>query len=676
FELAAEDIPLLWQESMEQMREELEKMRSEVLRQIISEQELDKKNQLDNIINTQIDDVSKKLTEISQLSKIDHQKITTSMKDLLKNKIKEIEDHCNGANDEISTFVKNTTKSFPNFQDTINISIHKWQTFLNSLPTVFNQVRDQTLADFTINLTKSLSRSEYGGRVKFEDLGRILGLNTGQVKRLLDKLISVSKLEARFEEKQVVPLYVENKMQLQFEKFIIQFQEELDLNYEKFSNFFITSYQRKQLDNNESEIRGRIKEFKNNVNKYDVELKVKFENQIKNPYNERSLNSWEKLKSELNNKLESVTRILDTRNEYKASFLEKMQQYRDKLEEISNVIIDKIEDKKELPRLIGKLSAKEDDLRLSIIDQRHIFKNNITQLSKDIEHFDKIIEDVHTNFISETEKILFDLKNLKRKLEDKIIDKQSEAEKEKLKEKIQTHNDEFRELVDVMDKEVYNIIETGNLSEASTTLKNSYDDNRTYIKTADNSISEFIKINSRVHRGFKDACVLILRDWNTEELENHLIKAFNVLQDRIVIRNIEYAERAFHGNRIKLDVLASKISMKSKVFKERLFDILGTSEELKGKYDVRTNEYVFRPDEEPKAVLTTTPPPIIPQKKTFADVLRDWAPIFTILGGTGGLAAAVYSITRDLALTGLVFAIVMPIGIVILLIIYKLTKKD
>ena len=116
--------------------------------------------------------------------------------------------------------------------------------------------------------------------------------------------------------------------------------------------------------------------------------------------------------------------------------------------------------------------------------------------------------------------------------------------------------------------------------------------------------------------------------------------------------------------------------MKTKEFKERLFDILGTSEELKGKYDVRTNEYVFRPDEEPKAVLTTTPPPIIPQKKTFADVLRDWAPIFTILGGTGGLAAAVYSITRDLALTGLVFAIVMPIGIVILLIIYKLTKKD
>jgi len=85
----------------------------------------------------------------------------------------------------------------------------------------------------------------------------------------------------------------------------------------------------------------------------------------------------------------------------------------------------------------------------------------------------------------------------------------------------------------------------------------------------------------------KDTCVLILRDWNTEELENHLKKAFNVLQDRIVIRNVEYAERAFHGNRIKIDVLASKISMKSKVFKERLFDILGTSEELKGKYDVR-----------------------------------------------------------------------------------------
>ncbi|MFX0133760.1 MAG: hypothetical protein ACFFDN_08955, partial [Candidatus Hodarchaeota archaeon] len=111
-------------------------MKIEVLRQIVSEQEMDKKSQLDDIINKYIDDVSKNLTEISQLSKIDHEKITINIKDLLKNKIKEVEDHCDTADEDISIFVKNTSKNFPNFQDTINISIHKWQTFLNSLPNV------------------------------------------------------------------------------------------------------------------------------------------------------------------------------------------------------------------------------------------------------------------------------------------------------------------------------------------------------------------------------------------------------------------------------------------------------------------------------------------------------------------------------------------------------------
>ena len=183
-------------------------------------------------------------------------------------------------------------------------------------------------------------------------------------------------------------------------------------------------------------------------------------------------------------------------------------------------------------------------------------------MRKSIEHFDKIIEDAHISFHVESEKVIADLKNLKRKLEDKIFEKQSEAEKEKLREKIQIHNNEFKELVDVMDKDVYNIIETGNLLEAATTLKQTNDNNRNYIKTADHSITEFIKMNSRIHRGFKDMCVLILKEWNTEELEIHLKKAFTVLQDRIIIRNIEYAERAFHGNRVKIDQLASKISMK------------------------------------------------------------------------------------------------------------------
>ncbi|MHA1385344.1 MAG: prenyltransferase/squalene oxidase repeat-containing protein, partial [Candidatus Helarchaeota archaeon] len=97
FELVAEDIPILWKESMEQMRVELGKMKAEVLKQIMSEQELESKNQLDEKIDKNIDEVSKKLTEIAELSNINHEKIPITMKDLLKNKVKAIEEYCNNA---------------------------------------------------------------------------------------------------------------------------------------------------------------------------------------------------------------------------------------------------------------------------------------------------------------------------------------------------------------------------------------------------------------------------------------------------------------------------------------------------------------------------------------------------------------------------------------------------
>ncbi|MHA1378223.1 MAG: prenyltransferase/squalene oxidase repeat-containing protein [Candidatus Helarchaeota archaeon] len=676
FELAAEDIPIKWKESMEQMRVELGKMKSEVLKQIISEQEMEKKNRLDEKIDMSIDDVSKKLTAISELTNIDHEKMTISMKDLLKNKIKVIEDFCDDANDEITSFIKTTSSDFPNFQDTINISIHKWKTFLNSLPSVFNQVKDQTLENFAIKVTKSLSKPENGGRVKFEDLSRILGINVNQVKTLLEKLISVSNLEAEFEEKQVIPLSADNKLQLQFEETIDKFQEEVKLNFDKISNFFITSYERKQLDNNESEIRNRIQEFKKSLNQATTELKEKYNSQIKNPYNEQIMFNWGEIQDELKSKLENIINILDKRNEYKNLFLEKLQKFRDQLEVISNFILEKIQDKNELPKLIEKLSTRVDELRFEILNQENSFKNNITELSRSMEHFDKIIEDAHLNYISESGKVLSDLKNLKRRLEDKILERQQEAEKEKLKEKIGDHEREFRELVDVMDKEVYNIIETGNLSEAATTLKQSYDNLRNYIKTADNSIYEFIKMNSKNFRNFKNVCVLILRDWNKEELEAHLNKAFIILQDRIVIRNIEYAERAFHGNRVKVDQLASKINMKTKIFKERLFDILGTSEELKGKLDIKTNEYVFRPDEEPKLVATTAIVPAqLNEKKSFFDILGEWAPIFTIIGGLAGTSYAVYNFTQSILLAGLIFGIGLVVGLTAIGIYYKITKK-
>ncbi|MHA1385622.1 MAG: hypothetical protein ACTSR3_17850, partial [Candidatus Helarchaeota archaeon] len=581
----------------------------------------------------------------------------------------------NNANEEINNFIKETAANFPNFRDTINISVHKWQTFLDSLPTVFNQVTDQTLENFTINLTKILSKPENGGRVKFEDLSRILGLNINQIRALLEKLISVSNLEAKFEDKRVIPLTEENKMQLEFEERIEQFQNEMTLNFDKISNFFITSYERKQLDNNELEIRERIAEFKNLITTNDNELKNKFDKQIKNPFNDQIMFNWKELLGDLNTKVDNIIKTLDTRNEYKNSFLEKIQNFKNKLEDISDSILSKIQDKNELPKLIDKLSSRVDELRLEITEQRNIFKTNINERSKIVDNFDKIIEDAHQSFITETDKIFSDLKNLKRKLEDKIFEKQQEAEKEKLKDKIKNHEQEFRELVDVMDKEVYNIIETGNLSEAATTLKQSYENLKTYIKTADNSISEFIKMNSRIHRNFKNSCVLILRDWKTKDLEALLNKAYTVLQDRVIIRNIEYAERAFHGNRVKVDALASKINMKPKIFKERLFDILGTSEELKGKLDLRTNEYVFRPDEEPKNIPTTVLPVPVEKENSFFDVIGQLAPFFTIFAGIATVTWYVWNFTNEFLYTILVPIIGLPLAFIIMGIYYKKIKN-
>lgn len=675
FKLVAEDIPIEWQESMEQMRKELEDTKSELMKQIVSEQEIKNKDQIDEWIDKSIDDVSKKLTEISELSKINYEKLKITMKDLIKDKIKEIKIYSDNENDKITTFIKSTSKTYPTFQETINISMHKWKTFLNSLPTVFNQVNDQTIEDFTVKVTKALSKLENGGRVKLESLVKILGLSLNQVKNLLEKLISISKLEAELEDGLVIPLYAETKMQLEFEKVLNQSQEDLDLTYSKFSNFFIAVYEKTQIDNNESEIRERIKDFKNNINKCDAELKIKYAQQIKNSYNKPLMQNWENRKKELISEIDKITRTLNIRNEYKDSFSEKIDGFNAKVDEISNKIIEKIQDKKELPKLLEKLNTRVENLKDEIIKQRNIIKTDINEHVKHMEQFDKIVADVYANFVIKSEKILSDLKNLNKKLEEKIFEKQKELAKEILAEKIKTHNDQLKELVDVMEKEVYNIIQTGNLSEASTALKQLYNENLNYIKTSSNSISDFIKTTSKVHRNFKDFCILVLRDWNPVQLESVLDKAFNILQDRIIIRDIGFAQRAFHGNRVNINELSSRVSIKTKIFRERLIEILGTTEELKGKLDHLTNEYIFRPEEEPKAGLPAISLSAV-KKKSIPDAARDLYPFFAIISMIGGtLTAAVYTLTRDIVLTVLVPSIGIPLAFITLVIYYRLTNK-
>ena len=201
------------------------------------------------------------------------------------------------------------------------------------------------------------------------------------------------------------------------------------------------------------------------------------------------------------------------------------------------------------------------------------------------------------------------------------------------------------------------------------------------MKGLNNEIKQFIDESEKKYKliNFKDACRLILRDWDINEMKDSLNKINITIENQLIIKHIEFAEKAYHSSKIKLNLIASKMNMKARKLKERLYHILGSANITNVKLTPYKNEIIFT-DKQLAELKQVELEKTIPEDSELSDVKKEYSDVKTlqdafmrifkiiapILAATGAL---IYIGTLIQPLVGTSLAIIIPVIIFAIIVV-------
>ncbi len=206
-------------------------------------------------------------------------------------------------------------------------------------------------------------------------------------------------------------------------------------------------------------------------------------------------------------------------------------------------------------------------------------------------------------------------------------------------------------------------------------LKANYNTVSNDLRQLNSEIKNFIKDSEKKHNliNFKDACKSVLRGWDVNEMENLLDRIKLGLENQIILKHIEFAEKAYSTSKIKLNLIASKLNMKTNKLKERLYQILGSAN-INVKISPYKNEIVFT-DRQISEIKQIKAEQTIDDKlkKEFKEVKTLWDSFIHIFKFMGPiLTTLVPLVSIGIAirpLVGIPLAIIIPAIIFILIVI-------
>ncbi|NHI93701.1 MAG: hypothetical protein EAX96_14540 [Candidatus Lokiarchaeota archaeon] len=593
--IVALDIPRKWSEQVEEIYSKLNDKREEVKKKLFDAKELEQKDILGALIEKDMITISEMMKQLDYLETIDYSASNTSLNDLINEKKDEITSIRKSKTDDIKKFIKNNLKKFSNFHITTNILINKWETFLQGIDTLFFQRREKLIESVLISLLDTLSEPETGGRVDINQLSQLIGIKRYEIKEKIEKLMVYSKIEAIFDEKEekIIPLNMENKKQLEYEEKIKKILE--DTEKEHVVNFFRKVCEKKLLKDNLNEIHAKINKVYKKLENYEIYLGQNYKPEINNPYNSFLMEKWEEKKNEIYVDLSQISSLLDARKEFGELIANSLTKIKEEVENINNFILNQIREKVSISEDLNlKLDAHVTNYKKLLDEQKRNQMQFIKTHEANFHNFNRIVIDLNKHFEKELSKIekIF-LKN-KEKLEEKINTFQTELLKEDLRQKIINNKEEFQKLLEQFD-EIKSDIEHGRLEEANSLLNTKFIAISKDLRRLNDDIKRFIDESEKKYNliNLKDSCRVILRDWDSEQMVDSLKKINTTIENQLILKHIEFAEKAYSTSKIKLNLIASKMNMKTSKLKERLYHILGIANISNVKLTPYKNEIIF-----------------------------------------------------------------------------------
>jgi len=673
--IVALDVPKKWSEDVGFIHLKLNEKRREIKKMILSMREEESKEILETKIENFIVNLKSMLNDLEKLETINYSTSVKNLEELIKEKKDEFSSKIRSNTDEIKKYIKNNVKDFKKFDKTTNISVNRWQSFIQGLETIQFQKKEKITETVLISLIDKLSTPENGGRVDISQLAKYIGLKKNKIKYKIEKLMLYSKIEMVFDEKEenIIPLKADNKKQLEYEEYIDKYVNNTEK--EHLVNFFQKVCEKKLLNDNATEIYLKIDRLNKKIEENDSFLERDYSNQIVNPYNNNIRQKWEVRKEDVRIELNQILVILNARQQFGLMIGDSIDLIEKEINNINQFILAQIRNRVNLNEDLNlKLDLNVKNYKNLLEEQKSKQAAFIKNQESNFPSFNRIVTDLRDTFNKKIKKLELKFLKNKEKLEEIIKQFQTEILKDQLKIDINKKKEDFQKLLEKFDQ-TRSYLERGQLDDAYVVLKSNYNGVSNDLRKLNTDISNFIKISEKKHNliNFKDACKGILRGWDMNEMEDLLERIMLGLENQIILKHIEFAEKAYSTPKIKLNLIASKLNMKTNKLKERLYQILGSAN-INVKISPYKNEIVFtdRQISEIKQIEAeqTVGNKLRSEYKEVRTLWDSFVQIFKFMGPILTALVALISLGVTIApFVGVPLAITIPVVIFILIVI-------
>ncbi|MHA1310029.1 MAG: hypothetical protein ACTSQO_03790 [Candidatus Helarchaeota archaeon] len=654
FDYVVDDVMDYWlNEIIVQMQNQVVNLKKDLEKKIVSQKELNLRDKIN-------DQVEKNIAEFKAM--VDDFK--KSIDDLIEKEvnidliIKELENKFNYLKSMLTTYnqqfnksLKSATSEFPNFTDTANVQVFKWNSFKNNMKDKIELIYSNLL-DKIIIKTIILNQKFYPkGRVKLELLKEILNKKIGEIRKRIKDIITSGTADGEyFSDKDEVVIYTPERREIiDFEYKINKYLNKLNAQNKSINNFYLKSCKKRQMESATSEIFSEIKKIYAESNNYDSIIK----NEVKNLQNDSVdikiiLETWKNFRSELQENLNTINNTLKKRLDLKELINDSIATFKIKINEFTKPIEQLIE-KKELRKAKTLIETRTQNLINSIKEIDMSIAESVQK--EDNKYYKMLVSDLIDNWKEKQELLYEQIIITKNTIEDKIKNiLLSEKEKE-LEKLINSKIQEIKKIRETMEETIFPEISI-DLKFAQKKLLNMIPVFQTAAKDSLKEINNFVKeVSEQSSMDFKRLAEIHINKFKKDlgSLKDLFEQSYQMLEDEIIIKNIENLKTAYGTVSIDLGLISSNLKVPKSHVKNRVVHLIA-SEKLGGIIDPATNEYKFSEfvsDEDRKSHILIEPDSFF---KKLSKLLRKWQSVLAFIATTITIGSTLIPITHNVLL--------------------------
>ncbi len=329
-----------------------------------------------------------------------------------------------------------------------------------------------------------------------------------------------------------------------------------------------------------SGIEQRIDIFSN----YSTDLKLNWNERI-----QEEENKWKRISEDLGNRIYSGLEIVR-----KEELFKKLDDYEGDLKwlmenlKLTTEALIKVKN-------FNDAETKRKDMQIEINQKLKLydkdFKNFIQESIEQFNGISEIEKELISHWDNEKDKIVAELDEIEQLLARELDTTGSTEKKAELNGLVNSGKTEIEKKITQLEANYSEVLKfKRNISDFELKFNSEVAHIKNLVKSLDETIKDFVKLESRNYKSFKNSVEKELDLWKTSKssIEASVDSIFDKISEVFFIKKVEYYVNAFKGKRIDLHSLSEMMKVKPKQLKLKLIDLISNAR-LIGELDSKNN---------------------------------------------------------------------------------------